>query len=62
MNAEGLINLSQAVAHGSLRLVKNYKTEQQGIVVHVVGEGLSVNLGSDTEIWGYQDCEEITMQ
>lgn len=62
MNTEGLINLSQAVAHGSLRLVKNYKTEQQGVVVHVVGEGLRVNIGSDTEVWGYKDCEEITTQ
>ena len=61
MNAEGLINISQAVAHGSLRQVRNYKTEQQGIVVHVVGEGLRVNLGSNTEVWGYRDCEEIAV-
>jgi hypothetical protein len=62
MNAEGLINLSQAVAHGSLRLVRNQKTEQQGVVIHVVGDGLSVNLGSNTAVWGYRDCEEVTMQ
>ncbi|SHI99288.1 hypothetical protein SAMN02745165_01354 [Malonomonas rubra DSM 5091] len=62
MNAECLINLSQAVAHGSLRRVKNYRTEQQGVVVQVMGEGLTVNIGSDTEVWGYQDCEEVSIQ
>jgi len=62
MNAECLINLSQAVAHGSLRRIKNYKTDQQGIVVNVVGDGLTVDLGPDTEVWHFQDCEEIRLQ
>ena len=62
MNAEGLVNISQAVAHGNQRRVKNFKTQKQGVVVHVEGEGLTVSLGSDTEIWVYKDCEEITLQ
>lgn len=62
MDAEGLINLSQAVAHGSLRLVKNYKTEQQGVVVNVMEEGFKVSLGADIAIWDYRDCVDITRQ
>ena len=62
MNAEGLVNISQAVAHGSLRRVKNFKTKKQGVVVGVAEEGLTVSLGSDTEVWTYKDCEEITLQ
>ena len=59
MSAEGLINLSQAVAHGNLRRVRNFKTEQQGTVINVMGEGLMVDVGSNTEVWTYKDCEEI---
>ena len=62
MEAECLINLSQAVAHGSLRRVKNCRTEQQGVVVDVGGEGLTVDIGPDTEVWRYEDCEEIRIQ
>ena len=62
MKTEGLINLSQAVVHGNLRRVKNFRTEKQGVVVNVKGEGLTVKLGSDTEVWAYKDCEEITWQ
>ena len=59
MKTEELINLSQAVVHGNLRRVKNFKTEKQGVVVNVIGKELTVNLGSDTEVWPYKDCEEI---
>lgn len=59
MNTEGLINLSQAVVHGSLRRVKNFRTDKQGIVINVIGEELMVNIGSATEAWTYKDCEEL---
>ncbi len=62
MKAEGLINLSQAVAHGNLRRVKNFNSEKKGVVVNVNGDGLTVNIGSGTEVWAYKDCEEITWQ
>ena len=62
MKTEGLINLSQAVVHGNLRRVKNFRTEKQGVVVDVIGEALTVKLGSDTEVWACKDCEEITWQ
>ena len=62
MKTEGLINLSQAVAHGNLRRVKNFNSEKQGIVVNVNGDGLTVRVGSSTEIWAYNDCEDITWQ
>jgi len=59
MNAEGLINLSQAVAHGSSRQVRNVKTTKQGVVVDVIGEDLRVDIGLGTEVWVYEDCEEL---
>ena len=62
MNAEGLINLSQAVAHGNSRRVKNFRTEKQGFVVAVQEEGLAVAVGSETEIWPYLDCEELALE
>mgnify|MGYP001489786116 CR=1 FL=1 len=62
MKSEGLINISQAVAHGNLRWVKNCKTEKQGIVINVEGKELTVNIGSETEVWSFKDCAEITWQ
>lgn len=61
MKAEGLVNISQAVAHGNRRQVRNFKTQKQGVVVNVEGEGLAVNLGTGTEVWTYKDCEEVSL-
>lgn len=57
MNAEGLINLAQAVAHGYSRRVKNFQNGRQGVVINVAGDSLMVDTGSDTEVWAYKDCE-----
>ena len=58
MNAEGLINVCQAVTHGNLRLVRNLKTEKQGKVINVEGKALTVQVEQGTEIWACDDCEE----
>ena len=58
MNAEGLINVCQAVTHGNLRLVRNLKTEKQGKVINVEGKALTVQVEHGTEIWACDDCEE----
>ena len=61
MNAEGLINVCQAVTHGNLRLVKNLKTKKQGIVVNVNGNELTVQVGQAVEVWTHEDCKENSM-
>jgi len=58
MNTEGLINVSQAVTHGNLRRVKNLKTNEQGTVVNVEGNTLTVLVGKASEVWPCEDCEE----
>jgi hypothetical protein len=58
MNVEGLINVCQAVTHGSLRQIRNLKTNSQGIVVKADGHELTVQVGQTTEVWSYEDCEE----
>jgi hypothetical protein len=57
MNAEALINVSQAVTHGSTRQVRNLKNRRQGIVVGCEGGELKVRVGQDLEIWSCEDCE-----
>jgi len=57
MNAEGLINVFQAVKHGSLRQIKNLKTGAQGIAVDVKGDRLIVQVEKVAESWAYEDCE-----
>jgi len=56
MSTEGLINVCQAVKHGSLRQVTNLKTGRQGAVIEVTGEKLTVQIGRAKEVWDYQDC------
>ena len=58
MNAEGLINVSQAVTHGNQRQVRNLKTREEGIVINVEGNALTVRVGQDSEVWDCDDCEE----
>ena len=58
MNAEGLINVCQAVTHGNLRQVTNLKTSEQGTVINVAGNALTVRVGQDSEVWNCEDCEE----
>lgn len=58
MNAEGLINLCQAIAHGNSRQVRNLKTDQQGTVVNVQGRALTVLVGQTSEVWACEECEE----
>lgn len=62
MNSEGLINVSQAVSHGNLRQVRNFRKEKMGVVLDVQGEELKVSVGRQTEVWPYKDCEEISLQ
>lgn len=58
MNAEGLINVCQAVTHGNHRQVRNLKTNQQGTVIDVEGNALTVLVGKTSEVWACEDCEE----
>ncbi len=58
MNAEGLINVGQAVAHGHSRLVKNLRTNQQGRVIDVEDDALTVLVEQGTEVWPCGDCVE----
>jgi len=59
MNAEGLINVSQAVTHGNLRKVRNLKSNKQGSVINVDGNALTVLVDQTSEVWACEDCEEI---
>ncbi len=59
MDTEQLINVSQAVTHGNLRHVRNTKTTKQGIVLQIIGDQLTVDMGQATEVWAYMDCEDI---
>jgi len=59
MNAEGLINVSQAVTHGNLRQVRNLKSNKQGSVINVEGNALTVLVDQTSEVWACEDCEEI---
>ena len=47
MNAEELINVCQAVTHGNLRQVRNLKTREQGTVINVEGNALTVRVGQE---------------
>jgi len=58
MNAEGLINVSQAVKHGNLRQVRNLKSNKQGSVINVEGNALTVLVDQTNEVWACEDCEE----
>lgn len=58
MGSEGLINVCQAVAHGHLRKVRNIKTNKQGTIINVVGNGFTVLVEKASEVWAYEDCEE----
>ena len=60
MGSEGLINVCQAVAHGNLRKVRNTKTDKQGTIINMAGDGFTVLVGKISEIWAYEDCEEPT--
>ena len=57
MSTEGLINVCQAVSHGSIRQVTNLKTEKQGTVVDVEKDKLVVQTDESLEVWPYEDCE-----
>lgn len=58
MNTEGLINVCQAVTHGSPRRVRNLKSRKEGTVIKGEGNNLTVQVGQDTEVWDCGDCEE----
>jgi hypothetical protein len=57
MGSEGVINVCQAVAHGHLRKVKNIRTHKQGDVINAEGNGFTVLIENETEVWAYEDCE-----
>jgi hypothetical protein len=57
MNAEALINVSQAVTHGITRQVRSLKNHRQGIVVGCEGSELKVRVGQERERWSCEDCE-----
>ncbi len=59
METEELINIGQAVSHGNVRRIKNLKTKQEGAVISVVGDALTVQLEETTELWPCSDCEEV---
>lgn len=59
MNTEGFINVCQAVAHGHPHQVTNLKTNNQGVVVSCQANMLTVQVEQATEIWPYEDCEEL---
>ena len=56
MGSEELINVCQAVTHGDLRRVRNIKTNQQGTVINVEGNSLTVLVEKAPEVWAYEDC------
>jgi len=57
MDSEELINVCQAAKHGNFRMVRNTKTNQQGTVLNVEGNNLTVLVETDSEIWDYEDCK-----
>ena len=59
MNTEGFINVCQAVKHGHPHQVTNFKTNKQGVVVSWRENLLTVQVDQATEIWPYEDCEEL---
>ena len=60
MASEGVINVCQAVVHGNLRKVKNIRTNQQGTVINVEGNNLTVRVEEAAEVWACEDCTENT--
>ncbi len=61
MNAEGLVNVCQAVKHGNMRQVRNLNTKELGTVINSEGNVLSVQVGQAVEVWSFEDCEEHNM-
>lgn len=60
MNGEELINVCQAVEHGHTRFVRNTRSNREGAVVSAKGPRIEVRVGSDSETWHCEECEEIT--
>ena len=57
MSTEELINVCQAVKHGDMRQVTNYKSGKEGIVVDVTEDKLIVRVENASDIWPYEDCK-----
>lgn len=58
MKGEELVNVSQAVMHGSQRYVRNLRTNRDGRVVSCDGGTIKVHVGRRREVWCVEDCEE----
>jgi len=55
---EALINICQAVAHGSARYVRNLRSHEWGKVVDCGGKELKVQVGDRRESWRCEECED----
>lgn len=59
MTGEALINVCQAVTHGSERYVKNRRSGREGRVIACSQDELVVQVGAGRESWSIEDCEEV---
>lgn len=59
MKGEELINLCQAVEHGNARFVRNTRSNREGAVLSAKGAGIEVKVGSVSEVWHCDECEEV---
>lgn len=59
MNREALINVCQAVTHGSERYVKNSGDGRAGRVIACGQTGFEVQVGAEKEKWSIEECEEL---
>jgi len=59
MNREALINVCQAVTHGSERYVKNRGTGRAGRVIACSQTGVEVQVEAEKENWDIEECEEL---
>jgi hypothetical protein len=58
MQGEELINICQAVQHGSRRFVNNTSKNAKGRVLGCGYAGLEVEVDAGTEVWQFEDCAE----
>ncbi len=59
MTNEELINVCQAVSHGSIRKVKKLANDTEGTVIAYEGQNLTVQVEDRIENWGYNECKEV---
>ncbi len=58
MRGEEVVNVCQAVTHGSQRYVRNLRRNEEGRVVSCDGASIKVQVGRRREVWCVDECEE----